>query len=59
MVKIKLMGELGVTLKNNELKVTISCLVNDIDPQLLALVNKEVTIEINDDQASLAEFVEE
>ena len=56
MTSIELKGILSLILKNNELKVTLSSVVDEIDSRLLRLADKEVQVEIIDDQTEITEF---
>ena len=56
MTTINLKGVLSLTLKNSELKVTLSSVVDEIDPNLILLVDKEVQVVIKDSQTEIGEF---
>lgn len=56
MTTINLKGVLSLTLKNNELKVTLSSVIDEIDPKLILLVDKEVQVKIEDSQTEIGEF---
>lgn len=56
MTTINLKGALSLTLKNNELKVTLASVIDEIDPKLILLVNKEVQVKIEDNQTEIGEF---
>ena len=56
MTTINLKGVLSLTLKNNELRVIISSVIDEIDPKLILLVDKEVQVKIEDSQTEIGEF---
>lgn len=56
MTTINLKGVLSLTLKNNELKVTLSSVIDEIDLKLILLVDKEVQVKIEDSQTEIGEF---